>query len=308
MNVAFFSEGGYVGKVPRNHPNMRTDLAWVSSLQAVHHPITSVHTIPKSSYDVGVVIVPKNKQHLLDYPLLEELKRVCRKICVMQEGTYWMFQEHNVQSQIWYYNLLQSVDLILCHNDVDLLYYKGITDTQCELMPTLMITDYIKIWEGEKSGVMIGGNWGPVYRGFDSYVVSKVFEDNISAITSGRIKEDENLLDINHLPWVNWLTWMYELSKFKYGVHLGVPGAGIFNLNCAYLGIPCIGHKSVNTQKYLHPDLAIEEGNIEKARQLAHKLSSDEEFYKYCSTKSKKLFNKLYSENEFTNKLTKILL
>ena len=29
MKVAFFTEGGYQGKVPRNNVNMRTDMAWV---------------------------------------------------------------------------------------------------------------------------------------------------------------------------------------------------------------------------------------------------------------------------------------
>lgn len=308
MNIAFFSEAGYTGKIPRNHPNMRTDLAWVSALGATHHPINTIHTIPDNTYDLGITIVPKNKHYLLDYPLIEELKRTCKKTSVMQEGTYWMFQEHNVQSQIWYHNLLQSVDIIFCHNDIDLLYYKGITDTQCELMPTLMITDHIKIWEGEKSGVMVGGNWGPVYRGFDSYIVGKVFEEDIYAITSGRMKEDENFLDINHLPWVDWLTWIYELSKFKYGIHLGVPGAGTFNLNCAYLGIPCIGYEAVNTQKYLYPDLSVPEGDIKQARILAHKLSTDKEFYNYCSNKSKQLFKELYSEDKFINKIKKIIL
>ena len=37
-NIAFFSEGGYNGKVPRNIP-MRTDQAWVCALNATHHCI-----------------------------------------------------------------------------------------------------------------------------------------------------------------------------------------------------------------------------------------------------------------------------
>ena len=34
MKIGFFSEAGYEGKVPRNHPNMRTDVAWVCALEA----------------------------------------------------------------------------------------------------------------------------------------------------------------------------------------------------------------------------------------------------------------------------------
>ena len=28
MKVAFFTEGGYQGKVPKNNPNIRTDMAY----------------------------------------------------------------------------------------------------------------------------------------------------------------------------------------------------------------------------------------------------------------------------------------
>ena len=37
MNIGFFSEAGYEGKVSRDNPNMRTDVAWVCALGATHH-------------------------------------------------------------------------------------------------------------------------------------------------------------------------------------------------------------------------------------------------------------------------------
>ena len=70
MRLAFFTEGGYQGKVPRNHNNMRTDVAWVCALGANHHPITSLQSIPSNSYDFGIVIIPKNKEMLFNYPLV----------------------------------------------------------------------------------------------------------------------------------------------------------------------------------------------------------------------------------------------
>ena len=39
MKIGFFSEAGYEGTPPRSTENMRTDLAWVCALNAVHHPI-----------------------------------------------------------------------------------------------------------------------------------------------------------------------------------------------------------------------------------------------------------------------------
>jgi hypothetical protein len=63
--------------------------------------------------------------------------------------------------------------------------------------------------------------------------------------------------------------------------------AGTFALNCAYLGIPCIGYKGLDTQETLHPELSVNIGDIEKANQLAIKLRDDKEFYNYCSDISK---------------------
>ena len=229
MKVAFFSEAGYVGKIDRNNPNIRTDSAWVCSLEATHHPLVALHQIPDNSYDFGVVIIPKNKDHLFKYPLIENLKRICTKIGTMQESTYWYWQGGTVQAQLWYHNIIQNMDIIFCHNDMDLKYYRGITDVRCELMPTLMITDNIQTFEGEKTGVMVGGNWVTAYRGFDSYIIGKILSNEIYSPTTGRMKEDETLLDINHLSWIPWSQWMYELSKRKYGVQLGTAAAGTFN-------------------------------------------------------------------------------
>ena len=307
MKIAFFSEAGYTGKINRNNSNIRTDSAWVCALEATHHPLVTLHQIPDNSYAFGVVIIPKNKDYLFEYPLVENLKRVCNKIGTMQESTYWYWQGGTVQAQLWYHNIIQNMDIIFCHNDMDLKYYRGITDVRCELMPTLMITDNIQTFEGKKTGVMVGGNWVTAYRGFDSYIIGKILSDEIHSPTTGRMKKDETLLDINHLPWVPWSQWMYELSKRKYGVQLGTAAAGTFNLNCAYLGIPCIAYNNVNTQKYLHPDLSVSDGDIESARKLATKLASDEVFYTHCSKIAKDNYSKLYSEQIFKNKLTKLI-
>ena len=305
MKIVFFTETPDIGKVPRNFNNMRTDMAWLCALDAVHYPITKIHEL-NENFDLGIAIIPKKKEGLYNYPLIEQMKRVCNKIGTMQESTYWYWQGGTVQSQLWYHNVLQSMDIIFCHNDMDLKYYRGITDVRCELLPTLMITDNIRTYEGERKGVMVGGNWVTAYRGFDSYIVGKILSDNISSPTTGRMKPDEKMLDINHLPWIVWLDWMYELSKCKYGVQLGTAAAGTFNLNCSYLGIPCIAYDNVNTQKYLHPDLSVPDGDIEQARKLATRLVNDEEFYIECSNKTKKNFKELYSEEVFLNKFTKL--
>ncbi len=304
MKIAFFTEGDIAGKIPRDYNNMRTDMAWLCALDAVRIPIGQMHEVHEH-FDLGIVIIPKNKESLYNYPLVEQMRRICTKTATMQESTYWYWQGGSVQSQLWYHSILQSMDIIYCHNDMDITYYKGITDVECRLLPTLMITDHIKSYDGERKGVMVGGNWVTAYRGFDSYIIGKILSDSITSPTTGRMKPDEVLLDINHLPWVNWLEWMYELSKCKYGVQLGTAAAGTFNLNCAYLGIPCIGYDNLNTQKYLHPDLSVPDGDVAQARQIAEKLRNDEEFYLYCSNKAKNNYKELYHEDKFNTTFQK---
>lgn len=111
MKIAFFTEGQYVGRVPREHPNMRTDVAWICALGAQHIPINQIHNV-NEQFDLGIVIIPKHKEALFDYPLVEQMRRICTKIGTMQESTYWYWQGGTVQSQIWYHDILQSMDII----------------------------------------------------------------------------------------------------------------------------------------------------------------------------------------------------
>ena len=70
MKVAWFTEGGWLGKIPRDFRGMRNDSAWMHVLDATHYPINSVHTISEQ-YDLGIVTIPKkNIPELSKYPLI----------------------------------------------------------------------------------------------------------------------------------------------------------------------------------------------------------------------------------------------
>lgn len=56
MTIAFFCEGNIRGKIPRDYPDMRTDLAWICALGADRIPLNQ---IPNKKYDLGIVIIPK---------------------------------------------------------------------------------------------------------------------------------------------------------------------------------------------------------------------------------------------------------
>ena len=304
MKIGFFSEGGYEGKVPRNHPNMRTDVAWVCALDATHHPIPTIGSLPDSLYDVGVMIIPKKRKPLLNYPLLEQYKRVCKKVTVMQESYYNYWQDSDIDEQIWYFNFLVEMDLIFCHNDIDLKYYNGITNVRTELLPTVMITDNVRPRDEWGDGVIIGGNWVRDYGGFDSYQVALEITDDITSITTGRMKPEEKGL-FKHLDWMYWSEWINTLSQYHVGVQLGTAAAGTFNLNCSFHGIPCIAYSNSNTQKILHPKTTVELGDVVGAKDIARKLK-DKTFYDECMMDTLDNYKKYYTEEKFVEHWNKI--
>jgi len=51
MNIAFFTEMNFTGKIPRDHPNMRTEFAWMCALEADHW---NMNDMPDKSYDLGL--------------------------------------------------------------------------------------------------------------------------------------------------------------------------------------------------------------------------------------------------------------
>lgn len=299
MKIAFFTEMGFVGKIPRNHVNMRTEFAWMCALDADHY---NIKQIPSIRYDLGIVIIPKNNP---DFNI-DNIKLSCDKVAVMQEGPNWLWQDYTLEQQIWYFNTLAASDIIFTHNDSDRKYYQGLTNhMDVRVMPSLMIEDAIGTLDTvERSGVIIGGNFVSWYGGFDSYIIAHDFDEGkVYAPSMGRKQPNEEQL-LTHLPYMQWKDWIHALNKFKYGVHLmRTHAAGTFALNCAYLGIPCIGYMGLDTQEICHAELTVNIGDLVMARQLAEKLRNDIEFYLYCSDKCKYQYNMHYTEQRFLEKL-----
>jgi len=290
MKIAFFTEMGWIGKVSRTHENMRTEFAWMCALDADHYNINS---IPSQQYDLGIIIIPKKNPNFN----IENLKSNCKKVAVMQEGPHWYFQDYSLDKQIWYFNILMDSDIIFTHNYSDKVYYEGlIGHKDVRVMKSLMIEDAIgEIKSIERNGVIIGGNFVNWYGGFDSYIVAREISEQVYAPSMGR---EESL--VTHLPYMNWKQWIHKLNEFKIGVHLmRTHAAGTFALNCAYLGIPCIGYKGLDTQEICHPLTTVNIGDIGHAKELANKLKTDSDFYKICSETSKKYYQNEYKEEKF---------
>ena len=75
--------------------------------------------------------------------------------------------------------------------------------------------------------------------------------------------------------------------------------AGTFAMNCSYLGIPCIGYEGLDTQRILHPELTVKDGDLKTAKKLIYKLYNDKEFYTLCSDLTQLLYKEHYHEDKF---------
>ncbi len=297
MRVAFFTEMNFEGKIPRTHKNMRTEFAWMVALNATHY---NLRTTPKENYDLGIVVNSKNNPEWVN---VEGLKLKCEKVAVMQEGPFWYFQDYPLAKQIHYFNNLTSADIIYAHNKIDVQYFKGLTNHKdVRVLRSLMIEDPInEITHPEsRSGIMIGGNMKSWYGGFDSFMLASSVTDEIYSPKMGRREENEEELGITQLPYLEWDKWISELSKRKIGIHMmRTHAAGTFALNCSYLGIPCIGYNGLDTQRILHPDLTVKDGDLDSARKLISRLDSDKDFYTLCSETTLAMYNEHYHESKF---------
>ena len=322
MNITFLTEMNFIGKVPSTHPNMRTEFAWMNALDAVHQPLVNYSNVkgqdhvfiifPKGQLNLNAVASkltnkPNPYSELLDSNWLSVLKQNNKQVYYVQEGPTWMFTELEIQDQFNFYNMLSSVDAIYAHNKYDTKFYKGLIPGQdVRVMPTLLIEDRIKdITSNKQDKVLIGGNFARWYNGFQSYLIASEFSLPIWTQDSHAKRDhEEQVPNLIHLPRIAWLDWMYEVSSFKYAVHL-MPtiAAGTFSLNCAYFGVPCIGNEKVDTQRICHPDLSVDVDDIESARKLAIKLRDDLDFYNECSTKCKSLYKKNYNIKIWKNKI-----
>jgi hypothetical protein len=307
--IIFFSEGDFSGTLPRNHPNLRMPEVWYSSLNCPHHPINRIHEIPDNSFDIGVIIIPKKLHHLISYPLLKNLKRCCKKIGFMQEGASWIFQDYEIEIQLWFLSLMKSMDFGLAHSHRDLNYYENLLNIPVYHHPTLIIDDSIKgfIRPETEEKVVIGGNLVRYYGGLNSLIIARHFDCPIWSPSMGRKKQEEdNIQELNHFPWMSWADWMKQLSSFKYAIHLNPNTiAGSFNLNCAYWGIPCIGNKDQHTQIKCFPELSVAPDDLKMAKELSLRLKGDIGFYEECSQKSKENYKRYFSEESYLLKMSK---
>lgn len=312
----FISENNFYGKIESDYQNMRTDFAWMHALGSLHLHMGIEHsdlqiTLSNMKFQWAFIILPKKEEWYLQNKvesIINELKNHDIRIAIIQEGPHWYYEDYSIPVQIQFINIVNSCDLILCHNSSDLRYYKGMYDVPVRVLPTLLIDDLLHDIESKKEDkVILSGNMCSWYGGLRSFRVAQEFDIPIYAPQSGRKKElEENLVNI--LPWVRWDQWMRQLSSFKYGINMmPTAAAGTFSLNCAYFGIPCIGNNQLDTQNQCYPETSVSVDDISGARFLAKRLHDDEEFYNRVSIYARKNWSLYFSKEAFVDRMKKVL-
>ena len=315
MNTAFLTEMSFHGKIPSDHKNMRTEFAWMCALQADHFNIHEFEQV--SGYDAVFIIFPKATVKLnavgiemttpgedrdisiYAKPVVTTLKKNNQKVCYVQEGPSWFFNEYDMVTQFNFYNQLAECDVIFAHNVSDTHFYKGLfPQTRVDVIPSLMYDETCPSTREVEDKAIIGGNFARWYGGFQSYIVATEFDCPIFVPASHcKRRGEEAVPNLKHLPWVMWTDWMKQLSSFKYAVNLmPTVAAGTFSMNCAYWKIPCIGNEQVLTQATLYPELSVDINDIHQARHLALMLKNDKEFYEHCGYYAK---NQLHKSKHF---------
>jgi hypothetical protein len=161
MKIAFLTEMGFIGKVPADHKNMRTEFAWMNALDADHIPLFQYNRV--AEYDFIFIIWPKADvllnaegvkmsdikkklfSQLINTDIIGDLKQRNSKVFFVQEGPTWFSNDYNIAEQIYHHNLLNESDAIFCHNEWDAKWYKGLAaNTPVYVMPTLMCDELVK--------------------------------------------------------------------------------------------------------------------------------------------------------------------
>lgn len=309
------TEMGIEGKMPRDNPNMRVLESQILAWDAEHIPIYKLLTEDKTYEGNVVVVLPKGgvekqtirwliENHFDTFKAIKS--RFSGKVWFYQDGEIGYWNQHTVTLQIWWYNNVSQCDKILCPNETDMSYYKGMfPDIPVAVMRSIMafVPEPHALNEDK---AIISGPLTREYNGLQQIIVAKQFGVPIFIPPMGqeRMPKDSwttaTSLDINYLDYTDWITWMKDLSSYKYAVNLpGVTAAASFSLNCAWWGIPCVGDLKADTQRICFPDTSVEYNDISKASELAKKLVEDKDFYQSISEKAKQKARSEFTKDKF---------
>ena len=326
MNIKYAtSEMGFEGYIePSILPKWKDCRVWETQLfflEAYHITIEKIITGVKKYEGDIIYNIGKggfDKPYILNlyqyhHNIVDLLKEKFDNVYIYQDGEIGWWNQVDVKLQTWWFNQLSMSDGIFIPNSSDISFYKGLfPNKKIKVIRSVMADEGLDKtkFKPKEDRVILTGPLTPEYNGFSQVIIahnSKMPID-IPPMGESRMPKDSwdmaSNIGVNYLQYMSWVDWMYNLSRYKIGYMMMIATAsGSFALNCAYLGIPCIGDERADTQRILFPDLAINKFDNAKALELTLKLKNDSNFYNEVSNKAKKLY-----KQEFTKeKMIKLL-
>ena len=322
MNIKYAtSEMGFEGYFPVNYPNLRVLETQLLYLEAYHLPIQKIldegktykgslmYNIGKGGFEKPYISGLYHNYHNVVSLLQEKFEEVY----IYQDGEIGWWNQVDTRLQAWWYNQLRAANGILVPNSTDVSFYKGLfPDKEIKVIRSVMTDEGLDKtkFKPQENRTIVTGPLTREYNGFSQVLIAHNADMPIDIPPMGESRMPKDSwemapnLGINYLQYMSWVDWMYNLSRYKIGYMMSAATAsGSFALNCAYLGIPCIGDKRADTQSILFPDLAIDVFDNKKAFDLTLKLKKDLDFYIEVSNKAKRLY-----KQEFTKeKMLKLL-
>ena len=317
MNIKYAtSEMGFEGYFPVNYPNLRVLETQLLYLEAYHLPIHKILNDGKTYKGSILYNIGKGgfeKPYISDlyhnyHNVVSLLQEKFDEIYIYQDGEIGWWNQVDTRLQTWWYNQLRAANGILVPNSTDIPFYKGLfPDKEIKVIRSVMTDEGLDKtkFKPQENRTIVTGPLTREYNGFSQVLIAHNADMPIDIPPMGESRMPKDSwemapnLGINYLNYMSWVDWMYNLSRYKIGYMMSAATAsGSFALNCAYLGIPCIGDKRADTQSILFPDLAIDVFDNKKALDLTLKLKKDLDFYIEVSNKAKRLYKKEFTKEK----------
>ena len=317
MNIKYAtSEMGFEGYFPVNYPNLRVLETQLLYLESYHLPIHKILNDGKTYKGSILYNIGKGgfeKPYISDlyhnyHNVVSLLQEKFDEIYIYQDGEIGWWNQVDTRLQAWWYNQLRASNGILVPNSTDIPFYKGLfPDKEIKVIRSVMTDEGLDKtkFKPQENRTIVTGPLTREYNGFSQVLIAHNADMPIDIPPMGESRMPKDSwemapnLGINYLNYMSWVDWMYNLSRYKIGYMMSAATAsGSFALNCAYLGIPCIGDKRADTQSILFPDLAIDVFDNKKALDLTLKLKKDLDFYIEVSNKAKRLYKKEFTKEK----------
>ena len=317
MNIKYAtSEMGFEGYFPVNYPNLRVLETQLLYLEAYHLPIHKILNDGKTYKGSILYNIGKGgfeKPYISDlyhnyHNVVSLLQEKFDEVYIYQDGEIGWWNQVDTRLQAWWYNQLRAANGILVPNSTDIPFYKGLfPDKEIKVIRSVMTDEGLDKtkFKPQENRTIVTGPLTREYNGFSQVLIAHNADMPIDIPPMGESRMPKDSwemapnLGINYLNYMSWVDWMYNLSRYKIGYMMSAATAsGSFALNCAYLGIPCIGDKRADTQSILFPDLAIDVFDNKKALDLTLKLKKDLDFYIEVSNKAKRLYKKEFTKEK----------